>query len=93
MIVTILEGKLSPDKIPLFKKKYNKILQNRPSSLVKTYLLLDTENQNTCKIISVWKSKEDLEEMRKKGTPAGVLLVREAGVEPSLSIYEVIGQS
>ena len=93
MIVTILEGKLSPDKIPLLRKKYNEILQNRPPSIVNTYLLNDTKNQNIYKIITVWKRKEDLEAMRKQGTPAGVLLFRELGMEPALNIYEVIGQS
>ena len=93
MIVTILEGKLSRDKIPLLRKKYNEILQNRPPAIVNTYLLKDTKDQNIFKIITVWKSKEDLEVMRKQGTPAGVLLFREAGVEPALNIYEVIGRS
>lgn len=93
MVITILEGKVSIDKISLLKANYRKILKNKPRSIIKTYLILDTKNQNICKLITVWKSKKELDEMRKQGTPAGVLLFREVGAEPSLSIYEVIGQS
>ena len=93
MVVTILEGKISLDKIPLLQKKYSEILKNKPPSIEKSYLLVDSENQNMCQIITIWKSREDIDEMRKQGTPAGVLLFREVGTEPTLSIYEVIGQS
>jgi hypothetical protein len=38
----------------------------------------------------LWTSREALMAMRQQGgTPAGVLMFRAAGAEPSLSVYEV----
>jgi hypothetical protein len=44
------------------------------------------------KILSVWKSREALDEMRNSGeTPTGVLMFRSAGADPQLSIFDVPG--
>jgi hypothetical protein len=93
MIITILTGEVSADKVRELQKKYEQILSNKPSSISQTYLIRDTKNRTVCRIITVWKSREVLEEMRTQGTPAGVLLFRNVGVEPSLSVHEVIGFS
>ena len=58
--------------------------------MVRTYLLQDVKDQTLWKIVSVWKSREALDEMRNSGeTPTGVLMFRNAGAEPKLSIFNV----
>lgn len=93
MVITILEAKVAIEKISSLRKNFLTILKDKPPSIVKTYLLQEIKNPGICKIVTVWKSTEDLKQMQKKGTPAGVLLFREFGAEPILSVHEIIGQS
>ncbi|MBI3379861.1 hypothetical protein HY029_03850 [Candidatus Gottesmanbacteria bacterium] len=93
MVITILEGEVSEEKASVLINKYKDTIKQIPPEIVDTYLVHDTKNRLLWRIITIWKSKEDLEEMRKKGTPAGVLIFRSAGAEPTLSIYEVVEYS
>jgi quinol monooxygenase YgiN len=58
--------------------------------MLQTFLLQDVADQTFWRIISVWKSREALDEMRNSGeTPTGVLMFRNVGAEPKLSIFNV----
>jgi hypothetical protein len=93
MIMTVLEGDVSPDKSSILLEAYKETIKDLPPEIVKTYIVKNVESENTWRIMTIWRSKKALEEMRKHGTPAGVLMFRSAGTEPTLSIYEVVEYS
>lgn len=91
--MTILEGIVPQEMASRLKEKFERILKEKPDSIVKTYLIQDLKNTDIWRLITVWRSREALDEMRKQGTPAGVLVFRSVGAEPTLSIYEIQVQS
>ncbi len=93
MVITILEAKVEPTKWSALQSAYKKgTTQSLPPQMIQTYLLQSMANKMVWQIVSVWKSREALEEMKKSvETPAGVLMFRAADAEPTLSVYEVNG--
>jgi hypothetical protein len=46
------------------------------------------------RIVTVWRSREQLEEYRRSvDTPAAVVIFREAGVEPTVAVYDVVHEA
>lgn len=90
MVVTILEAHVGAESWAAFQDEYKERTVQLPPQMIQTFLLQDTADQTLWRIISVWKSREALDEMRSSGeTPAGVVMFRNAGVEPNLSIFNV----
>ena len=90
MVVTILEASVSPEHWADFQMDFKQRTQELPPQMIRTYLLQDVKEQTLWKIVSVWRSRKALDEMRNSGeTPAGVLMFRSAGAEPKLSIFDV----
>jgi len=90
MVITILEAHVDADRWSGFENEFKERTNLLPPQMIQTFLLQDTADKTLWRIISVWKSREALEEMRNSGeTPTGVLMFRNAGVEPKLSIFNV----
>jgi len=91
MVITILEARIQPDMAPALLAAYQNGLSHLPPQMVRTYLIQSTTDKLVWQILSVWKSREALEEMRSsRKTPEGILMFRAAGAEePTLSIFEV----
>lgn len=90
MVITVLQGHVKAENWSAFQIDYQSRILELPVQMVQTYLLQNTSDPTLWQIISVWKSREALDEMRSSGeTPAGVLMFRNVGVEPELSIFRV----
>ena len=90
MIMTILEANVTSHRYDDLKNAYQKGTHSLPPQLVETFLVRSAANPDTWRIITIWKSREALEEMRRSTeVPSGILMFRAAGAEPSLSIFEV----
>jgi quinol monooxygenase YgiN len=90
MVITILEAHVGAEAWPAFQDDYKNRTAQLPPQMLQTFLLQDVADQTFWRIISVWKSREALDEMRNSGeTPTGVLMFRSAGTEPKLSIFNV----
>ena len=90
MVITILEAQVGAENWAAFQEDYKKRIIQLPPQMTQTFLLQDVTDQTLWRIISVWKSREALEEMRNSGeTPTGVLMFRKVGAEPKLSIFNV----
>ena len=90
MVITILEAHVKLEKAPALHDAYQKGVSELPSQLVQTYLVQGVSDKTSWKIISVWESREALDEMRNSGeTPGGVLMFRAADAEPQLTIFDV----
>jgi heme-degrading monooxygenase HmoA len=90
MVMTILEAHVGAEYWAAFQTDYKNRITKLPPQMVQTFLLQGTADQTLWQIISVWKSREALEEMRNSGeTPEGVVMFRNVGAEPKLSIFNV----
>jgi quinol monooxygenase YgiN len=90
MIITQLEGKVSSEKLDMLKSIFNKALQDIPSAIKYSYLAQDKTDAGVWRVITVWHSREALQNYRQSvETPEGVLMFRAAGTEPTLTISEV----
>ena len=91
MVITILEARVEPDMAPALLAAYQNGLSHLPPQMKQTFLVQDTTDKNIWRILSVWKSREALDEMRSsRETPEGILMFRAAGAEePKISIFEV----
>ena len=90
MVVTTLEAHVLAEKWSVLRDAYTSGLSQLPPQMVQTLLLQSAADQSLWQIVSVWKSRETLDEMRNSGeTSAGVVMFRAAGVEPKLSIFSV----
>jgi hypothetical protein len=90
MVLTILEAHVDAEYWAALQADYQKRTIQLPPQMVQTFLLQDAADQSRWRIVSVWKSREALDEIRNSGlTPEGVVMFRNVGVEPKLSIFNV----
>ncbi|HLO33211.1 MAG TPA: hypothetical protein VK249_28950 [Anaerolineales bacterium] len=90
MVITVLEEHVGAERWITLQADYQKRTAELPPQMMQTFLLQNTNDQTVWQIISVWKSREALDEMRNSGeTPTGVLMFRNVGAEPKLSIFKV----
>jgi uncharacterized protein (TIGR02246 family) len=90
MIQTVLEASVAEERAPALQAAYAAAGAGRlPPGLVWTQLVRDAREPQRWRIQTWWASREALEAMRSAGTPAGVLMFRAAGAEPTLSVFEV----
>jgi hypothetical protein len=91
VVITILEARIELDMIPALLAAYQNGLSHLPPQMIQTFLAHDANDKTLWRILSVWKSREALDEMRhSRETPEGILMFRAAGAEdPQLSIFDV----
>jgi heme-degrading monooxygenase HmoA len=91
MVLTVLEAQVAPDQAPALQAAYTAAGNGAlPPGLVHTELVRDLRDPGRWRIQTWWTSREALEAMRSAGTPAGVLMFRAAGAEPTLSVFEIV---
>ena len=89
-IITILEARVSEERWGILQNAYRAVRakQSMPMPL-QSFLLQMKEDPSLWRIITVWESMKVLQKMRSSGeTPAGILIFREAGADPTLLIFE-----
>jgi len=91
MVITMVEGRVPLDAQEALEEAYRaQIDDGLPSGLIQTYLLRDAET-DLWRIVSVWRSREDLEKMRATSEgPAAPHIFKAAGVQPTVKIFEVV---
>jgi hypothetical protein len=93
MVITILEARVSKENWSALEKAYQTGTQHKEVGLVESFLIQGVKDGELWRIVTIWQSKEALDEMRKSGEiPRGVLIFRAANVEPVLSIFNVVHQ-
>jgi hypothetical protein len=90
MVITVLEAHVDAERWADLQKDFEERIVQLPPQMVQTFLLQNTADQTFWQIISVWKSRAALDEMRNSGeTPEGIVMFRNVGAEPKLSIFRV----
>ena len=92
-LATILEARVPSGREADLQMAYRAAGQDPfPPGLVGSALLHATDDSTLWRIETFWESRESLEAMRGRGTPRGVLIFRAAGVEPTLTVFDVADQ-
>lgn len=93
MVLTILEATVEPDRAGDLLAAYAAAARaSLPPGLVRSELIRDIADAHRWRIQTWWESNEALQAMRAAAvTPAGVLMFRAAGAEPTFSRFEVVG--
>ena len=91
MILTVLEARIAPERSADLQDGYRALAaRTRPAGLISSQLLRASADPELWRIETVWRDRQALDAMRTQGVPAGVVLFREAGTEPTLSLFEVV---
>ena len=89
MVLTILEATVSPERAADLQAAFRDAAPEVPPGFVRSHLVSAAADSTRWRIETLWTSREALASMRQAGTPAGVLMFRAAGADPSLSLYDV----
>jgi heme-degrading monooxygenase HmoA len=89
MVLTILEATVSPERAADLQAAFRHAAAQVPPGLIRSHLVSAAADPTRWRIETLWASRDALAAMRQAGTPAGVLMFRAAGAEPSLAIYDV----
>jgi quinol monooxygenase YgiN len=89
VLLTILEATVSPERAADLQTAFRGATSRLPAGFIRSHLVSAAADPTRWRIETLWTSREALAAMRQTGTPAGVLMFRAAGAEPSLSIYDV----
>ena len=90
-VMTVLEAHVAPERWEALQQAYASGGGKLPPQMLQTFLVQSAEDRTLWRGISVWRSREALDEYRRSvATPGGVLIFRSAGAEPTLSIFEVV---
>jgi hypothetical protein len=91
MVMTILEAHVAAEQWATLKQTFAEGSKRTPPQMVQMFLVQGTADPTLWQGISVWRSREALEEYRRSvQTPGGILMFRSVGAEPTLTISEVV---
>lgn len=90
-VITILEGEVLEANWDVLRQSFAERTEAdkgiRPEQ---AFLIQDARNKTNWKLIAIWKDMATLMQMKATGEiPTGVLIFREAGTDPSLSIFQI----
>lgn len=89
MVLTILEATVPAARAADLQAAFRAAAGQVPAGFVRSHLVSSAADPSQWRIETLWASRDALAAMRQAGTPAGVVMFRAAGAEPSLNIYEV----
>ena len=93
MVITMLEAHVSKENWSALENAYQTGTQHREVGLVHSFLIQSVKDVELWRIVTIWRSQEALEEMRRlTEIPRGVLMFRDANAEPVLSIFNIVQQ-
>jgi len=91
MLLTVLEGRVEAARVVELRAAYAELATKpKPAGLIRSQLIQAVADPGLWRIQTLWENREALDAMRHAGTPAGVLIFRGAGAEPTLSIFDVL---
>jgi hypothetical protein len=93
MVITMVEGLVDPDRVSDLRAAFSEGSDDLPPAIVESFLLR-AEGTHAWRIASVWRSREELDSYRSSvETPGAFAIFRAAGVEPTLTVFEVAARS
>jgi heme-degrading monooxygenase HmoA len=91
MVMTVLEAHVARNRIGDLESAWRDGSRMLPPGLVESFLVRDQRDDTLFRIVTIWSSREALEEMRASvDKPKGVRFFEAAGATPQLSIFDVL---
>jgi hypothetical protein len=92
MVMTILQGNIESENWLVLKDAYKAGTRHLPEQMIESFLVQSNEDPTLWREIAIWRSRAEFEEYRHTAdTPGGIWMFRAAGVEPTLTIFDVVG--
>lgn len=89
-VITILEADVKEELWEKLAQAYDAKTTEVPEYVLQSYLAQSQSDPTSWRIVTAWRSQEDLDAMRQSGeTPTGVLIFQEASATPTLSVFTV----
>jgi heme-degrading monooxygenase HmoA len=93
MVMTILEARVLKENWSALEQAFLNGANHIEAGLERSYLIHATRDSDLWRILTIWSSREALDEMRRSvDTPTGVLMFRNAQSEPTLSVFDIVQQ-
>jgi hypothetical protein len=90
MVITILDAEVEEKNWEVLKKAYEAETINMPDDIHQTFLIQSKSNPTSWRIMTHWRSQEDLDHMRQTTpVPPAVKIFKEAGANPSLGVWDI----
>ena len=87
MVVTMVEGRVEPDRVSDLVAAWDS--RRLPLGMAES-LLLRADESDTWRIVSVWRSRDELDSYRASVSTARAFAIFEAaGAEPTVTLFEV----
>lgn len=95
MVVTMLEARVEPGRMEELERSFREQAVPLPPAIRETFLVRDSRDSSAVRIITVWSSQRELDDLRAEARasglkPKGVQILEAVGAEPDLSILEVL---
>ena len=93
VFMTVVEASVPAERWADLEQNFARIGAAMPAALSQTFLTQDSADPTHWRLLGVWPSRAAFDEYRASvATPAGVLIFREIGAEPTLRAFEIKGQ-
>ena len=90
MVMSILEAHVAQRNWAALKQAYDQGAQHREAGVLQSFLVQSINYAELWRIITIWSSREALDETRKAGrVQPGVQIFRSAHAEPILMVFEI----
>lgn len=90
MVMSVLEARIPPANWDALRQAYETRARELPPQILESFLAQSSTDSALWRIMTVWRSREALEQVRQSAeTPTGVLIFRDAGAEPSLTVFSI----
>ncbi len=91
MVVTTVGGAVAAENEQVLQDTYAAEAAELPPAIVETNLMRSVTEPGVWQILTVWRSREELDEMRRgTETPVAIKVFRSANADPKLTVFEVV---
>jgi hypothetical protein len=90
MVMVVWDAQVPQDRWATPEQAYANGQSQRPAAIRAGFLLQDTADPTRWRLTGMWESREALDAFCQSGaTPGALLIFRAAGVEPSMSVFDI----
>ncbi len=94
MVMTVVQGHVAPESGAALEQAYEEaIARGLPAEMSQTFLLRRATEETLWQIVSIWHSREALEERRRQRPATPASLFQAVGGEPTLHILDIVASS
>jgi len=90
MVITVLDAEVDEPNWQILKNAYANETANMPDDIYQTFLIQSQSQPSSWRIMTQWRSQEDLNHMRKaEAIPPAVRVFQAANAKPALSVWDI----